>query len=243
MRTFLRIASFLSLLFGGQFTLDAMAQDELSRVINSNVQLIERNHVRGDMMNARARRHNVFHHNQYGYGYEDGGYFYGTDQYGRGSRGRVHISPIEVGIGGAVIGGSIGGWRGAAIGGTAGYFGTKAVKAIVSHKRSKKEQKEAEAMAAQAEAEYEASFVEQLVRNNYRKTVVRARSGARIVAVLQPGSETIVSLPPGAELWFEGVWEEDNREVVSVIGYGDGKRKLPHNSGWELFDPETEKRR
>src|SRR3989338_7335262 len=138
MRTFLKVASFLSLLFGGQFTLDALAQDELSRVINGNIRLIERNHVRGDIANLQNQLHQLVYHNRYGYGYEDGGFFYGTDQYGRGNRGRVRISPAEVGIGGALIGGVVGGWEGAAIGGVGGYFGTKVAQAVVNRKRNKK---------------------------------------------------------------------------------------------------------
>ncbi|MBI2057663.1 MAG: hypothetical protein HYT63_01615 [Candidatus Yanofskybacteria bacterium] len=246
MRTFFRIVGFLSLLLGGQFTLTAMAQDELSRVINNNVRLIERNHVRGDMMNDRAGFHNaIYHHDHYGYGYEDGGYFYGTDQYGRGNRGRVRITPIEVGIGGAALGGAVGGWKGAAIGGVGGYFGAKAIQAAVNHKRNKKEQKMAEVMAAQARAEYEASLEKKLVRNRLRKTVIRGYSGAELVVEVQPNTQSTTMLPPGTELWFEAVWDDPRtgQTETDIIQYGQGKRRLPQNAGWEFFDSEVRKER
>src|SRR3989338_6921258 len=125
---------FLGFLFGFAigvvfFTSIGPAQGDLGRVVQGNLDIISRNHIRGDVANLEAQIHSLIYHQRYGYGYEDSGYFYGTDQYGRGNRGRTRISSVEVGVGGAVIGGAVGGWKGAAVGGVGGYFGTKAVQA------------------------------------------------------------------------------------------------------------------
>ncbi|HEY4484184.1 MAG TPA: hypothetical protein VI978_00460 [Candidatus Paceibacterota bacterium] len=226
------------------FTSIGLAQDELSRVINSNVRLIERNHVRGDVANARAGIHNFMYHNQYGYGYENDGYFYGTDQYGRGNRGRTRISPIEVGIGGAIIGGTVGGWKGAAIGGVSGYFGTKAVKVIVNHKRNKKAEKEAEAMATQAEAEAQAMLEKKFFWNDFESVSVgvfyQDNSGSQYKKV-GPGQRVELFVLPGTEIGVmaENMTTREGRNINLELRYGNGKQKLPANSGWRVFNPET----
>ncbi len=241
MKKLFKVISFLSLLLGGQFTLTAMAQGDLNRVVNGNLRMVEQNHMRGDRANDRAYIHNIIFHDRYGYGYYDydDSYFYGTDQYGRGSRGRVRVSPTEVGVGGVIIGGAIGGWKGAAIGGVGGYFGTKAIQAIVQHKGNKKAEQQAEAMAVQQQTQYEASLERKLVRNLSKRGSVRVRIGPDIVATLAPGSEKIILVPEGMEPWFEGLWENPRtgREEPETIGYGKGKTKLPQNSGWVIFDP------
>ena len=227
------------------FTSIGLAQGDLGRVVQGNLDIIARNHVRGDVANLEAQIHSLIYHQRYGYGYEDSGYFYGTDQYGRGNRGRVRISAAEIGIGGALIGGSVGGWKGAAIGGVSGYFGTKAVQAVVNHKRNKKEQKMTEAVAQAQQAEYEASLEKKLVRNRLRKTVIRGYSGAELVVEVQPSTQSMVILPPGTELWFEAVWDDPRtgQTETDVIQYGQGKRRLPQNAGWEFLDSKAREER
>lgn len=246
MKNFLRIAGFLSLLFGGQFTLTAMAQGDLGRVVQGNLDIISRNHIRGDVANLEAQIHSLIYHERYGYGYLDDGYFYGTDQYGRGNRGRVHISPIEVGIGGAMIGGSVDGWRGAAIGGTAGYFGTKAVKAVVQHKRNKREQKEAEAMAAQAQAEAQAMLEKKFFWNDTESVnagvFYQDNNGTQYVRV-GPGQKILLFILPGSNVGVmaEGVVTPSGRTINKEIPYGKGKQFLPANAGWRIFNVQLDK--
>ncbi len=266
-KTFLRIASFLSLLLGGQFTLTAMSQD-LNRVVNGNLRMIEQNHVRGDRANARSNQHYDAYHHQPSYGYRNGGgygygyrprpriifvpqyrsygyyednYFYCTDQYGQYNGGRVSISPLEVGVGGAAIGGVVGGWKGVAIGGTAGYFGTKAIQAAVNHKRNKKEQKMAEAMAAQAEAEAQASLEKKFYWNDTESVntgiFYQDNSGTQYLRVL-PGQRVQIFVLPGSDIGVmaEGVVTPSGRTINKEVPYGKGKQRLPANAGWRTFN-------
>ena len=226
------------------FVFTARAQGDLDRVMNYNIGVIERNHIRGDIANLQNQIHQLVNHNRYGYGYEDSGYFYGTDQYGRGSRGRVRISAAEVGIGGALIGGAVGGWKGAAIGGVGGYFGTKAVKAIVQHKRNGREQKEAEAMAVQAQAEAQAMLEKKFFWNDFETVSVgvfyQDNSGSQYRKV-GPGQRIELFVLPGTEVVViaENMTTVNGRNINMKLRYGNGKQKLPANSGWRVFNPET----
>lgn len=234
---------FLGFCFFGSF---AFGQD-LDRVIRGNLGIIERNHVRGDIANARARIHEIIYHQQYGWGYyedyEGYPYFYGTDQYGRGCRGRVRISPAEVGIGGAIIGGAVGGLKGAAIGGVGGYFGTKAVQAIVQHGRNKKEREQAEAMAAQAQLQAQDSLEKKFFWNDFESVSVgvfyQNNSGSQYIKV-GPGQRIDLFVLPGSEIGVmaENMTTRDGRNINMELRYGSGKQKLPANSGWRAFNPE-----
>lgn len=82
-----------------------------------------------------------------GYGYPSYGRYgsgygrYGSG-YGRVGERRNDVSPAEVGVGGAIIGGAYGGWKGAAVGGVGGYFGTKIVGAIVNRHQKRDDYRE-----------------------------------------------------------------------------------------------------
>src|SRR3989344_7431586 len=227
------------------FTSIGLAQGDLGRILDYNQGIIRGNHIRGDIANLQSELHQLIYHQRYGWGYAGGdGYFYGTDQYGRGNRGRTRISPIEVGIGGAVIGGAVGGWKGAAIGGVGGYFGTKAVKAVVNHKRNKKEQQQAEAMATQAQAEAQALLEKKFFWNDFEQVSVgvfyQDNSGSQYKKI-GPGQRIELFVLPGTEIGVmaENMTTHDGRNINMELRYGNGKQKLPANSGWRVFNPET----
>lgn len=268
---------FLGLCLFGSF---AFGQD-LDRVVNGNLRMIEQNHMRGDRANARSRGHyETYHPRPYGYrnggGYGYGGYgyyrprpriifvpqyrsygyygddcFYYTDQYGQYSGRNVRLNPAVMGIGGALIGGGIGGGKGALIGGGVGMVATMIANKVADSRANKQAQQVAAAQQAYAEAGQEQAAPVQAQANLERKffwndfesvsvgVFYQDNSGSQYIKV-GPGQRIDLFVLPGSEIGVmaEGMTTEDGRTINKELRYGNGKQKLPANSGWRVFNPE-----
>lgn len=224
------------------FTSNVQAQGQLGQVVQRNLDFIELNHLRGDINNLQARAHQIVYHNRYGYGYYDGGgFFYGTDQYGRGSRGRVRLNPLTTGAAGALIGGGIGGGKGALIGGGIGLATSIGFNAVADHRMNKKEKKQAEEMARQAEMEARSQLERKFYWNDTESVntgiFYQDLGGTQYLRVL-PGQRVQIFILQGSDIGVmaEGVVTPSGRTINKEVTYGKGKQRLPNNAGWRTFN-------